>query len=200
MHSYNLSLVSAPAVLPVTLAELKRHTRIDHADDDALLTAYCQAAVSRLEGKDGILGRTLITQTWDLKLDRFPAGSAPIRPPLSPLQSVTSITYVDTAGDTQTWSSASYDVDSDSEPARISPGYEVAYPTARWTDNAVTVRFVAGYGSLESDVPEPIRLAIMIMVSHWYEIREPVITGTIISPVPMSVDSLVGPYRLNMIK
>ena len=55
-------------------------------------------------------------------------------------------------------------------------------------------------GDWVKQIPMAALVAIMIMVSHWYEIREPVITGTIISPVPMSVDSLVGPYRLNMIK
>lgn len=33
-----------------TLAAVKRHCRVDHNDDDALLTSYCDAAALYLEG------------------------------------------------------------------------------------------------------------------------------------------------------
>lgn len=198
----SLSRVTAPAATPLTLAELKLHTRYDDDQtvDNALLMMYQDAVVSLLEGDNGILGRALITQTWDLKLDQFPYGSTPIRPKLSPLQSVSSITYVDENGNTQTWAASNYTVDTATEPGRIEPAYGVAYPATRYQHNAVTVRFVAGYGSFGSDVPEAIRLAIAIWVSHFYEVREPIVTGTIVAQVPDHLNSLINAYRLNWLR
>ena len=53
------------------------------------------------------MGRALLTQTWDMYLDEFPCAGEIIIP-LSPLQSVTSVSYVDQHGATQTWASANY--------------------------------------------------------------------------------------------
>ena len=94
--------------------------------------------------------RGFITQTWDLKLGGFPCDDV-IWLPKAPLVSVTSVTYVDPAGATQTWSSALYTVDAPAGPkARagcLVPNYGQAFPSTRDVVNAVTVRFVAGYGA-----------------------------------------------------
>lgn len=187
-----LTLVTAPTGLPLSLDEIKAQTRIDHDTEDALLDAYLRAAVSHLDGRDGVLGRALMTQTWDLTLDCFPYGE-PIRVPLPPLQSVTSISYVDASGTTQTWAPSSYQVDLASN--RIMPVHDGFYPAIRRQLAAVTVRFVAGYGEA-SDVPEPIRQAIMLLVSHWSENREPLNIGNIVNRLPFSVDALLAPYRV----
>jgi len=101
--------------------------------------------------------RAFITQTWDLKLDAFPCDVIEI--PQAPLLTAASspastdpvITYVDTAGATQTWSAALYTVDAPSGPkarlGRITPIYGGVFPATRDVVNAVTVRFYAGYGA-----------------------------------------------------
>src|SRR5262245_62028604 len=152
-----LSLVTPPAVEPVTLADLKAHLRITTSDEDALLTSYLRAARQYIDGKDGIWNRALITQTWDWTLDAFPTSSAEsLRVPLPPLQSVTSVQYLDVNGVTQTWPSANYTIDTKTEPGWIAPAFGQSYPAALIAFNAVTVRFVAGYGPTGADVPEPL--------------------------------------------
>jgi uncharacterized phiE125 gp8 family phage protein len=54
----------------------------------------------------------------------------------------------------------------------------------------------AGYGDAATDVPEPLRQAIRVLVSHWYENR-----GVVAAPgggagLPQSVAAGVAPYRV----
>lgn len=188
-----LSLVTAPATEPITVAEAKLHLRVDGADEDLLIQSLIAAARAYAEA---FTHRALITQTWDLKLGAFPCGD--IWLPKPPVSSVTSISYVDANGDTQTWASSNYTADLPSGPearmGRITPAYSVSYPTTRDVVNAVTVRFVCGYGAA-SAVPDAIRHAMRMMVAHWYEQREPVNIGNITTVLPMTVESLLWPYK-----
>ena len=183
-----LTIVTAPAVEPLTAAECKSHSRIDTSADDTLLGTYIKAA--RIYAEETLLGRQLITATWDWILDKFPSGLEPLYPPRPPLQSVTSITYTDEDGDEQTWSSAEYTVDTDSEPGRIVPAYDEVYPTTRNVINAVTVRFKAGHGDAATDVPEPSRQLIRFIVALWHEYREPIVDGRAVHNVSRTIDSL----------
>jgi uncharacterized phiE125 gp8 family phage protein len=191
-----LSLVTGPSVEPVTLAEAKVHLRQDVADEDALITTLITAA---RQWTETFTHRALITQTWDLKLDDFPCDDADLELPLAPVASVTSISYVDTTGATQTWSASSYQTDLPTGPqaqrGRIAPAYAQYYPVPRSQLNAVTVRFVAGYGATGATVPESIRAAIKLMVGHWFERRTPVHIGNLVMPLPLSVESLLWPYK-----
>ena len=190
-----LRLVTAATIDPVTLTEAKTHCRVDGTDDDALLTSLITAATQHIsDGKNGWLGRALITQTWELLLDTFPTNE--IRVPLPPLQSVTFVKYVDEDGVTQTISASDYEVDLASEPGWIIPVIDVDWPTPMQTINAVTVRFVCGYGNATTDVPEAIRAGMLLLIGHWYAQREAVVVGQQAAVVlPMAVEALLMPYR-----
>jgi len=144
--------------------------------------------------------RKLITQTWALKLNGFPCGDLVL--PFSPVSSVTSVTYVDTAGATQTWpaDATGYTTDlptgPEAAPARVRPSYQVIYPQTRADINAVTVTFVAGYGAAASAVPAGIRSAMLLLIAHWDRNREAVNVGNIVNILPLGVDSLLWPYKL----
>lgn len=196
-----LQLNSAPATLPVTLAEARAQLRLDasgspaeHPDDD-YVTRLLNAATARLDGKDGLLSRCLITQTWDYTIDEFPAERS-ILLPLGPLQSVSSITYTDTDGVTQTFSSSSYVVDDKSERGWVVLASGEAWPSTYDVINAVTIRFIAGYGDAASDVPEEIRHAILLMVAQWYEHRKTVHVGQgTVEELPIDIGPLISRYR-----
>jgi hypothetical protein len=68
-----LHFINPPTEPVLTLADAKPHLRVDHNDDDSLITALIAAATARLDGRDGILGRWLRQQTWEL----FPARQLP---------------------------------------------------------------------------------------------------------------------------
>ncbi len=186
-----LVLYSAPAQEPVSLDEAKAHLRLSGDADNAFLTRAVQAAREYLEG---ICWRAFINQTWDLVCDEFPEDTLELAK--GRLSSVTSVTYVDTAGATQTLATTEYQVDTKREPGRIAPAYEKSWPSTRAQFNAVTVRFVAGYGASPESVPAAIRQAILILVAAMYENREPEVIGTISAEVRFSAHHLVAPYRL----
>lgn len=188
-----LTRTTAPTVEPITRAEAKAHSRVTVSDDDEYIDALIEATRDRIENHTK---RALLTQTWRLTLDSFPLGRRDIILPWSPLQSVTSITYVDTDGNTQTWASSNYSVDTGATPGRVRLAYDVLYPSIRHQPNAVTIIFVAGYGSAASALPAGIVHACKILCGHYYDNREPVVTGTIASPIPETWKALLGPYRV----
>lgn len=173
-------LITAPTSDPVTLAEAKSQLRVDHSDEDARIASLIKAATAYLDGRTGILGRCLITQTWELLLDAFPDEDIEI--PLGPVSSVTSIKYIDPNGIEQTIPGASYYVDTASLSAWVIPQDE--WPLTMRTANAVAVRYVAGAAA----APEPIRHAILLLVATWYENRS---TGEI----PAAFGALITPFR-----
>lgn len=190
-----LTLVTGPALEPVTLAEAKAHCRVDDTADDALIDGLRVTARQHVEA---FTGRALITQTWDLKLAGFPCGEFAI--PRAPAISVDAITYIDTAGETQTWATENYVTDlpegPHAAPGRIAPAYGISYPSVQCVLNAVTVRFTAGYGPNTYNVPEAIRAAIKLMTAHLYEQRQPVNVGNIVTPIPMSIETLLWPFKV----
>jgi len=161
--------------------------------EDPTLNALIKVARQYAET---VTRRALITQTWDWVMDAFPTGDFEV--PLPTLQSVTSIKYYDTNGTLTEWLPVTeYNVDINSEPGRISPAYQVVYPTARDINNAVTVRFIAGYGTAAA-VPQGIKQAMLMLISHWYAHREvvAVLSGFTVQSVPQMADMLLWPYRV----
>jgi len=157
---------STPAAV-VTTAEAKAWLRVDHSNDDSFIDDLIGFATKRIETKTQ---RQLTTATWVRYLDKFPTGVESIELERCPVQSVTSITYVDTDGNTQTLDSANYRVDAKSEPGRITPGYGLNWPSTRRITNAVTVTFVAGYGDA-ADVDPLALTAIRFAVAYMYSNR-----------------------------
>jgi uncharacterized phiE125 gp8 family phage protein len=190
-----LKLVTPPVNTPITLAEIKIHCRVDHADEDALLTNYIAAATSYFDGHKGILGQCMVNQTWRLSYDAWPSDA--LRISLGPFQSVTTVTYVDANGDVQIWDSINYTLDNESLDAWIIP--KISWPETMATANAAQVTFVAGYGADGSAVPAAIRQAMMLLIGHWYAVRETVNIGNIASELPFTVEALLAPFRRNLL-
>lgn len=153
----------------MSLAEAKLHLRAASDDQDAMIAGYITAARMMLDGRDGALGRSLVTQTWDYKLDAFPAPGASLDLPLSPVASVTSVTYRDSDGASQTWSASQYVLKgAGGGSAYIVEADGYSWPGTDGTAECVTVRFVAGYGGRQA-VPEPIRQAMLLLVEDFYD-------------------------------
>ena len=203
----SLQLVTGPAVRPITEAEAWAHLRLSmdqfgiEPSDRTHVASLIDAATSRLDGRDGILGRCLVPQVWDLSLDEFPhCREIPLR--LPPIMSITSVSYIDTAGDTQTMTSSDYVLSADRDwRPRLILAYNADWPTARHQRDAVTIRMECGYDSGNSPqdaagVPQAIKHALLLLISDLYEHRETVTVGTSVAPMPMTVDALLAPYRL----
>lgn len=195
VSAYGQVLVTAPTEEPVRVDEAKKQLEIAAAitAHDQHLTRLITAARQLCEAR---INRAFCTQTWDLYQDAFPRGidasaPLPIKLPKAPLVSVSYVKYYDTAGTLQTLTpTTDYVVLSGREPAEIRPAWGRYWPISRYQAEAVNVRFVAGYGG-ESAVPENAKLAILMLVSHWFNNREPVLTGTISSTLDFTVNSLL---------
>lgn len=190
----DVSLTVAPADRLVTLAEAKSQLRVPSAftEDDAYINSLILAAETHLDGRGGIMGRALVTQTWTGTIDfAFPSR---IEIPLPPLQSVTSVKYVDSDGAQQTLSPDQYQVIANTEPGLIVPAFGATWPSVRAQHQAIEVVFVAGYGAA-SDVPMRVRQAVLFLVSHWYITRVPVNIGNIVNEIPMTFDALFNSAR-----
>ena len=205
-----LQLVTPPVDEPVTLAEAKLHLRVDFDEDDALILALISAA---RQAAETITGRQFITARWKMVLDRFTGQegmanscesnfSLPSHALLlskCPVQTITSIQYLDMNGVMQTMPPAEYVLDAACEPARVTPVFGQIWPVSLPQIGAVNVTFDAGYGSPE-DVPEGIKSWIKIRVGSLYAHREEiaVINRGRVDPLPF-IDGLLDPYKVPFI-
>ena len=173
-----------PTVWPIGIEEAKLSARISGSDEDSLIERYVKLATKQVEIDSR---RALLTQTIALYLDQFPGRTIYLERP--PVQSVSTIRYVDTDGTTQTLSSTLYTTDLASEPCRITPAYGQTWPFTRFQTNAVTVTFVAGFTGQEF-VPEFAKHAIALLVGEWYRNREA--TGTMQGELQFSYSACVS--------
>lgn len=181
--------VTPPALMPVSVAEAKRHCRIDFDDDDAFVAALIEAAVAHLDGWSGVLGRCLVNQQWRQVTC---ALMRTIRLPFPDVSSVV-ISYVDADDVTHTLEAEDYELlhDQRASLVRLRPSF--AAPALADRGDAVQITVTAGYGATAADVPAAIRTAILMLVGHFYNNREAV--GEPMAEVPLSVMALIAPYR-----
>lgn len=174
---FTLTRITAPAAAPVTLAEAKAQVRVDHDDEDLLIQHYIDAATAWLDGRAGILGRCLVTQSWQMDLE---AITSPILLPF-PDSEIDSAVFTDAAG-----GDIAYDPGLQDQRLLLRPLAGFGRPAA--------ITFIAGYGA-PADVPAAIRQAMLLLIGHWYENREAVSLGASPSALPMAVDALLALYR-----
>lgn len=184
-------LVTPPSEMPVSLAEAKVHLRVDHTDEDGLITSLVKAATSHLDGYNGVLGRGIVTQTWRQDFDAFPGRT--LRLPL-PATSISSIKVRSSAGTLSTVASEAYALKQDELGSYVRFDDDYSSPSDLAQSNAVLVEFVAGYGAAAA-VPYELKVAILLLVGHWFVNRTAVVTGTIATDIPMAVSMLVESHR-----
>jgi uncharacterized phiE125 gp8 family phage protein len=178
--------ITAPAETPVSLAEIKEHLRVSHADEDSGLTGMIAAATAYLDGYAGILGRCMVSQVWSQSFDEFPSGFE-LGLPFPDVSSVT-VTYRDTDGAAQTLASSVYALVADDGGALLMLQDGQVWPVTAARPDAVTVQMTVGYGAA-SAVPAALRHAVKVLAGAMYEGREGQMDGA-----PM-FDALIAPYR-----
>ena len=187
-----ISVVTASTHDPVTLEELKWQARVDGSDDDSLMRLHIKAAVEYCEEFTGL---KFVTATYDQTFDTWSNELVLDKPPLS---SVTSVKYYDEDGVEQTLSSAVYDAVTNRQPGMVRLAYDQSWPTHRAQDEPITVQFVAGHGDA-ADVPDSLRLAVLLYASHLHEHREAIAIlppGSIFQELPMALKDLLRQNRL----
>jgi uncharacterized phiE125 gp8 family phage protein len=157
-----LKLIQGPAIEPVTLAEAKLAARVDGTEFDSMIPALITTARRNAEQQ---LNRSIITQTWERVLDAFPDDEIELGWPT--VQGISSLSYFNTFGISVNLDPAAYVLDVETMPGWVLPADGYSWPDTYDTINAVRVRFLAGYGSEASYVPEEIKTYIKAHVALW---------------------------------
>lgn len=183
----SLQIITPPAIEPVTLDEAKAYLKVDTGDDDALIGALIAAARTRSEWH---IGRALLTQSWILWLDCWPVdGIAEI--PLPPLQGVSAVTLYAPDGSASVFDASRYFVDVASQPGGVVFDCSNAPIANLRSRDALAIAFTAGYGAAASDVPAPVKQAILVIVAGLYANR-----GDGPASEPPAAQALLAPYRI----
>ena len=171
-----LTLVTPPAVEPVTLAEMKAHLRLQVDFDDPQVEGFIRAARIACEHE---LGQAFVATVFDWappqasSLRGYPWSAACLdgvafSPPRGPLLAVASVSYLDASGSTVVAPPSAYVV----RPGRfgeIAPVVGQSFPFG----TPSVVRFTAGWGPDAASVPENIKLAVKMLGALYYRDRFP---------------------------
>lgn len=189
----NVKLITDMTTEPITLAEAKRHLRIDesYTDEDDDILDWIKSARLKAEKHTG---RSLGTKTLELISDKFPAVDY-IEIPKGPVQSVTSIIYTDKEEAEHTFGSDNYVTNLDIVTPIIKLKHGKSWPSdTLYPTGAIRIRYVAGYTVIPSDI----KSAIKLEVGDFYINRENV-TEKQQYEILNSSKKLLNSYRLEFL-
>lgn len=182
-----LSLISAPAMEPLSLSEVKSWIKVDNNDEDSVIQTLITGARLAVEAS---ISRLLITQQWRLTLDILPDPRF-LRLPLTPVQSVQRILVFDPLGADSVLATDSFSLEAHLDSARLV--WSQAPPLPDAATGGIQIDLTVGYGDA-SAVPEPLRIAMLGLIAQWYANRG---DGDYSSTrMPVGVATLLAPYRI----
>jgi len=182
-------LTDPPVAEPLTLAEVKAHLRIDHTDEDAGLQALISVAREHLERETGLC---LMTQSFRLILDDWPeTGVIPIA--RGPVQTIDDIVYYDATGTAVHVSLEGHVLDGRARPARL---WLKTRPSPGRVLNGIEVTFSAGFGEAATDVPGPLKRALLVHIGHMHAFRGVLSPDQQPAGIPEGYERLISAYRL----
>lgn len=192
-----LKRLTAITAEPITLEEAMRHLRVDGYgespphEDEPLITGLITAA---RELAEDWTGRSLVPATWEERFDCWQNAFRPRRPPV---QSVSSVAYIDVDGAEQLLDSALWVFNDAPETPIVRPAYGAVWPIIRDEPDAVRVTYEAGPTDGESPnlspLPRPIYQAMLLTIGYLYENREGV------PELPLGARTLLHPYRVTLL-
>lgn len=180
-------LLAGPASEPVTLADAKTFLRVDHDADDVLIGNLIAAARRLVETATR---RALITQTWRLVRDAWPAGGR-LRVLPAPLRAVAAARVFDAAGMPHAIDPAVFTLDTVSVPGIVSVSH-AAVPAPGLRVAGIAIDVTVGHGDDAAAVPAPLVQAVRLWLAHLYEHRG---TAAQAQP-PQTIAALVAPFRV----
>jgi len=145
---------------PLTHSEARRQCGIGEGVTyhDPDLRSWVIAARRTVEKDTGLVGYTG-SFTW--KQTYFPDGDWWELPDIRPVTSITSITYLDGDGTSQTWGASNYALHTSGVNQYIALAYGQTWPTLRGDPNGITVTLVAGHATVLA-IPEDFKDAVKL--------------------------------------
>ena len=188
--SYAVDIAASTAIL--TTAEAKQHLKVDtSADDDYIDNLVSAATESAQIFTNRYFINTTITQHGDTWSDIATLFK-------SKVSSITHIKYFDSDNSEQTLATSVWLSDINHQPARIGLKPSQSFPSLADRINAVNCKYVVGYGSAASNVPEGIREAVLLTIGNWYENRQEVVVGRIATELPKSAQYLLEQFKVQI--
>ena len=184
-------LLAGPAAEPLALAEARAWLRLDTDAEDGLVTTLIAAARLHVES---LTGRALLTQSWRLVLDQWPADRI-VTLPVAPLISLSEIRAFDEDDDEHLVPLAQFMPETGVHPARLRLPATVAGMPALRQRLGLEIDYVAGFGADAEAVPADIKAAMLQLVAYWFENRDAVLVAGSGAVVPAGFDRTLSPYR-----
>lgn len=147
----------APSEAAVSLADMKEFLYITDSDSDSILTAHINTAEKWLEDQAGL---ALLTQTRRASYECLGEDRVLILP-RPPLQSVTTLEYLDINATWQTLSSSLYDLQLDRKPARL----QIRCGSVPSTHSTIAMRWRVTYVAGFADTAAELKTAEPTLVS-----------------------------------
>lgn len=169
--SVDVTTVSDPTAEPITVSDAKSYIRIGHGKDDTIISGLIQAERKNLENQ---ANRSFITQTKIYRTDQLKTET---KLPYGPVQSITSVATIDSAGSTS-------DIDtSDYYQASDRLVFEEAPPVEEREVLGFEVKYQTGFSDSAAGVDEDIKTALKDQVAHRYEMRGQGGSGQEVTPM-----------------
>lgn len=143
-----------PTELPVSIEQARANMRIDGDYMDSFLTLWLAGITATMEHE---IGQRFIRQTWEVRLDAFPASIDLPHPVLS----VTSVAYLDIDGVEQVLAPAAYKLVPEQYESRLVPARRTTWPATSPEPHAVIVTLECGYGDTPDKVPANVQLYLL---------------------------------------
>ncbi len=196
---FAVQVTTPPAALPVPLSLARAQCNIEpnNTIDDEQLTFYLNAACEDFQRWTGCC---LVTQTLTMTSDDFPYPFLELYIPNFPIQSITSLTYLDSGGNVTTVPTSVYSLDNAMRQPKLYLKWAQFWPPQRPIQNAIRLTFVAGYGTLADSpqtIPYAAQRAILLLTEHYYSHRAAYSDGIDVSEVPTQIRQAVGDFRLS---
>jgi len=174
-----------PTAEPVTLQEVKDYHRIDHNEDDTLISDVLIPAARKSIEKH--LQASIIQQTKQVNLDSWIRR---IALPCPVWQSVSQVQYynTDSPETLTTLDSSLYRFDAHTGELHFS----TSLPAAAYRGDAVQIQYISG----EATATEALKTACLLTIGGMYENRESEVIGQgIVLIKNPAVKWLIDPYR-----
>jgi uncharacterized phiE125 gp8 family phage protein len=185
----SLTILTPPAIEPVSVAEAKARLRLDTDAEDALLGALITAARERVEA---LAGRAMITRRVRELRDSFGA-SGQLKLALAPVSAIVHIRTIGPDGGAGAdLDPGLYLLDGDRVPARVAL-LSGAWPAVRRAALGVEIVYDAGFSPAAADIPAALREAVLALAAELYEHRLPSERLEEVA-LPLAVQGWLAPY------
>lgn len=198
-----ITVITPPSTALIDLAEMKNFLRVDVNTDDVLIEEFVKTATEHIAQH---LKRSVQVQTLDLIMDSFSGDRAlyetlsegvhdlpkyygysnlnAIELPFPPIVSLTSIKTYSRDNTVSTLDSAYYTLDTAGR-VYLNNGYN--WPTDLRDQNAVAIRYIAGWGL--TSLPLPIKHSIRMYAAAMYDCRR-------MCEMSQEIQDMLSPWRL----